>query len=99
MRISDWSSDVCYSDLHARRLEPGRGHGRSDIAATSQRDIRRIESAGLTGSSAHGRRKYWEIRHMAATVGETRASTGGDGSAREAEIGRASCRERVCRYG
>src|SRR3546814_3259085 len=41
MRISDWSSDVCSSDLHARRIEIGdelgyAGHGAGDRLAETR---------------------------------------------------------------
>src|SRR3546814_8150576 len=75
MRISDWSSDVCSSDLdlhHGRAHRPG-GSG----------DEHGIARFGL------GDRKQSEIgshpRHP--ELAEKRL-----------EIGRASCRERVCQY-
>src|SRR3546814_9614448 len=60
MRISDWSSDVCSSDLLLGRRDRGRG-----IAGDRPR------------SAAYQRHR---------------------GLARRLEIGRASCRERVCQY-
>src|SRR3546814_1612391 len=78
MRISDWSSDVCSSDLkifhgyggpHGTRLFPilaGCMHGPAGL----QRDAERHESKGRRSSTG-------KIR---------------------LEIGRASCRERVCQY-
>src|SRR3546814_4128062 len=59
MRISDWSSDVCSSDLPA-----------SEFRSTSH--IPRRGGQASTSTSVHS----------------------SDGS----EIGRASCRERVCQY-
>src|SRR3546814_7408683 len=60
MRISDWSSDVCSSDLHRRARRQVR---------RSREDLRRQERSGADRSrSAH------------------------------VQIGRASCRERVCQY-
>src|SRR3546814_4909021 len=81
MRISDWSSDVCSSDLlqRARRL-PGGG------AAHRCRDARRDPATD---------------RGM-VRPGDDR---GGWGAVRprqseraDPQIGRASCRERVCQY-
>src|SRR3546814_6905550 len=61
MRISDWSSDVCSSDLVGRyRLHLPR-------ASDAQR-------------------------------GDQGSRDGGDGQADPHQIGRASCRERVCQY-
>src|SRR3546814_11325591 len=78
MRISDWSSDVCSSDL-----------------------LRRPVKARLRGPNLC-------VTHRSPSAGDPR-TTGGilafsSGSSRVAlngrrrEIGRASCRERVCQY-
>src|SRR3546814_4527428 len=66
MRISDWSSDVCSSDLCAR--EP--------------------VDRGLRGATAgrHG------PQQCSADIGKPRRDQ------LPVEIGRASCRERVCQY-
>src|SRR3546814_8307155 len=63
MRISDWSSDVCSSDLSAA-IVTGIGEFAADVYAPLNR------------------------------VGDTNNPKWSDG----AEIGRASCRERVCQY-
>src|SRR3546814_3466389 len=69
MRISDWSSDVCSSDLGLGRLEEG-----------CVRHQRRGREVGRKHAS----------RALAGRIGaELR---------RLREIGRASCRERVCQY-
>src|SRR3546814_3302592 len=83
MRISDWSSDVCSSDLDRR----GR---RGEAQMGFQPGFARRQHAG----------------DEAAEAGITRADGIGnhDGERRllehrlAAEIGRASCRERVCQY-
>src|SRR3546814_7405495 len=64
MRISDWSSDVCSSDL------PALGRRLVGIGVDDRGDV-------LVDHLAEG-------QHMAALVDD--------------EIGRASCRERVCQY-
>src|SRR3546814_21121473 len=74
MRISDWSSDVCSSDLC-----PG-----------DQRDSR---SASSAGRSALARRRADRTRSGM----KSRVAAPWRGHA-PAEIGRASCRERVCQY-
>src|SRR3546814_7864412 len=71
MRISDWSSDVCSSDL-TRRASATRPRGGSSISP-----ICAIPTA--TNSAAFTR---------------FRADMAGD----RGQIGRASCRERVCQY-
>src|SRR3546814_18093549 len=72
MRISDWSSDVCSSDLSA---EPFRY---ADIAFNDRRERR------------------FSIFFRADPP--SRAASHDRGRSRLPEIGRASCRERVCQY-
>src|SRR3546814_8491018 len=67
LRISDWSSDVCSSDLIAQPI---------------------MQSSTAAGSIPE--------RSTAAEMAWA-ASVGG-GVALKAQIGRASCRERVCQY-
>src|SRR3546814_6004293 len=69
MRISDWSSDVCSSDLGCRARDLAAVQRGSDGAATGDPPRRCRQAGGLV--HAH---------------------------ARDPEIGRASCRERVCPY-
>src|SRR3546814_4963682 len=78
MRISDWSSDVCSSDLRAE----------------GQQDVVMVRHAGLQPArvlSAHPDDCSSAFGHA---VGQPFA----DASAKPGEIGRASCRERVCQY-
>src|SRR3546814_1744313 len=70
MRISDWSSDVCSSDLRV-------------LAARRERPCGRV-------------RPTWKARGWLDVRGCT-SSLRVDCSIR-CEIGRASCRERVCQY-
>src|SRR3546814_2523240 len=70
MRISDWSSDVCSSDLRTFEL-PSLPF---DFAAVPRVTILGCGTAYLAGMVA----KYWFEQ--------------------VAQIGRASCRERVCQY-
>src|SRR3546814_4603487 len=77
MRISDWSSDVCSSDLeHARiGVEQRRVHPRRrGIRTRAEVDV----DDRFVGIPAE------EQRHLTGIFG--------------LEIGRASCRERVCQY-
>src|SRR3546814_7910714 len=67
MRISDWSSDVCSSDLN-------RVAGRAS-------DAQRLHRAGLDGLGCARYGGHADINRPA-----------------HHEIGRASCRERVCQY-
>src|SRR3546814_5450326 len=82
MRISDWSSDVCSSDLSAElaipraHLGPELGDQRGFVGTRELRD----------GPDAEGLQSAGDLRPHAPQID------------RGAEIGRASCRERVCQY-
>src|SRR3546814_8523093 len=82
MRISDWSLDVCSSDLHLalpRALPLEQRHQAADR--------REQPREGIADADAHaGRRAIREAGHVA------------EPSHRLGAIGRASCRERVCQY-
>src|SRR3546814_9502137 len=67
MRISDWSSDVCSSDLE------GTSGPMDDVTSIFDR--------------------YEEVRHRLPQVGLSAGTT-----EIASQIGRASCRERVCQY-
>src|SRR3546814_19107307 len=76
MRISDWSSDVCSSDLIGR-----------DIAALDDGlvDVRQNTLHGfiIHAAAGHVGRELVLLVHLVERGGQ---------------IGRASCRERVCQY-
>src|SRR3546814_2270836 len=86
MRISDWSSDVCSSDLKARQK------ARERLARASCRDEQRMLAA----------LRYRE--HLGLMPPDPPAARGKPVGERDGErhgkdeIGRASCRERVCQY-
>src|SRR3546814_8514833 len=69
MRISDWSSDVCSSDLRAATSLDGHIPGLP------------LHGVALTGPLPHRIKRLQPLRRLQV-----------------AEIGRASCRERVCQY-
>src|SRR3546814_3080693 len=85
MRISDWSSDVCSSDL----LD-----GVALVRRQAFADGGRIGAAAPVAGD--------ELRHQAEALGEAlpqgREVAGLVHQHAVAEIGRASCRERVCQY-
>src|SRR3546814_12323008 len=111
MRISDWSSDVCSSDLFADQLQfvalavpqPDRRQRHTVEAVRLHHRIMRLveEGEALADPRAAGEaivaddvageaRRAAEPRgHSVAALIEHR---------RAIEIGRASCRERVCQY-
>src|SRR3546814_2781765 len=79
MRISDWSSDVCSSDLARRRDEQLAAAARADVAGGALVDAESVHRpAGLDDLPSQG--------DLAACPLAGR------------QIGRASCRERVCQY-
>src|SRR3546814_6995682 len=82
MRISDWSSDVCSSDLpdQAARVAPRR----SGLGAKT----------GRVGGEALGQLLFIEDA-LAHQIGQRNFRRR---DRPEPEIGRASCRERVCQY-
>src|SRR3546814_19038281 len=80
MRISDWSSDVCSSDLfgayrngHFRRRRWSRRPANGGMVAQGR--IGLMPDGGDDGNGAFGHRPHHDF-----------------------QIGRASCRERVCQY-
>src|SRR3546814_2117497 len=83
MRISDWSSDVCSSDLaDLRSVERHRRIGKARIAeAIAERIERRVRGI--------------EVARYIFRIGVRRIDRS-PGVLHE--IGRASCRERVCPY-
>src|SRR3546814_19362079 len=90
MRISDWSSDVCSSDLAEVAYQN---------ALTYAND--RLQGRSITGTKAPDKPAdpiivHPDIRRMLMTM---KAFTEGSRAlALWTEIGRASCRERVCQY-
>src|SRR3546814_9542566 len=85
MRISDWSSDVCSSDLFlvgVRQRARQRTRGRRVDPALELLGVDAIRD--LIGADTATLEQGEDLR-----VGKTRG----------VQIGRASCRERVCQYG
>src|SRR3546814_18344064 len=96
MRISDWSSDVCSSDLRAAARVAGYRHVRENrtprmpeeivtpLLAGSLRYITTFATDILAARAALDRLEARRARLLAA--------------ARGLQLGSASCRERVCQY-
>src|SRR3546814_15860667 len=96
MRISDWSSDVCSSDLCAL---PGKGN-RAVAAEDGGRQAYFLpmdDGRFMPTPHAGG---AWNVaeQHVAPAIGLLVHALVDDPAARPAAIGRASCRERVCEY-
>src|SRR3546814_5025267 len=89
MRISDWSSDVCSSDLLLPGLDP--------IG-----DPEHVEGLEARHPETRGRLPRQELQREDPQPDEVAAvdplEALGDHRADAEEIGRASCRERVCQY-
>src|SRR3546814_8089665 len=85
MRISDWSSDVCSSDLAIARRSANRAA--SGIRGGQGKHPMKIMSGNSNLPLAQAIAAYLEIPLTQASVRRYAD-----------EIGRASCRERVCQY-
>src|SRR3546814_2308318 len=86
MRISDWSSDVCSSDLVTLRVEHD-DIGEiavAQVAATVE--LERVSGLAAATVDELGDRDRLLVQNVFRVL------------PREGEIGRASCRERVCQY-
>src|SRR3546814_8121498 len=99
MRISDWSSDVCSSDLTALKqslFDYARFFGES--ASELQQAVRQLggkpKEIGTFAHTVH--RTLMHLRVTALGRDEDLILEEAEGD--ETEIGRASCRERVCQY-
>src|SRR3546814_20825801 len=91
MRISDWSSDVCASDLLGVEVAGLRCHGEAQLG---QAALRRPELLVLDEADKLAERGPGGIQHLGQRLGAWPALLGFLGD----EIGRAPCRERVCQY-
>src|SRR3546814_10029091 len=92
MRISDWSSDVCSSDLLGLRTSL-----RARPAAQVLEDFPCRVAPRQAGDATAGmgaRTAQVQARQGAAVVALAQQRP----CAEQLEIGRASCRERVCQY-
>src|SRR3546814_1852671 len=83
MRISDWSSDVCSSDLFEITLACAASAHRRLLLSYFQELVEQAITAGQLA---------------AAALSTSSVATGTGASGEIEEIGRASCRERVCQY-
>src|SRR3546814_18604036 len=98
MRISDWSSDVCSSDLGlglavaqagmAHRFFQSNAEARAAQPLQVHRHDRQVLVDGELGDAEGGARRTTEQRQGDALAG----------ALIDQEIGRASCRERVWQY-
>src|SRR3546814_17445357 len=94
MRISDWSSDVCSSDLfgHAVGARALEADDDDDVAVELAR-LERRDHLILVVEDARGCLDRPAILGDGAGLDDRAAAI-----ARQQQNGRASCRERVCQY-
>src|SRR3546814_7753225 len=105
MRISDWSSDVCSSDLRVHH-RPEREMGfRLDQVVRVEIALADVISADgepirIKGSQLAGAVARHPMHHLGGFFAKPRPFLAGDFLNTDAgtEIGRASCRARVCQY-
>src|SRR3546814_14802382 len=98
MRISDWSSDVCSSDLAARAArDRATAQARAPVASAQKaaNDLTRYQALQKLDPAAVAGQQLDQARAQART---TAAEAAAANQAIEGEIGRASCRERGCQY-
>src|SRR3546814_3381827 len=96
MRISDWSSDVCSSDLSNVYLDIGNAN---TVNANLLNDVTTVESVvayGAAGSSVFSATKMGSGTSVDQQTIQALPSI--NGNIQDYKIGRASCRERVCQY-
>src|SRR3546814_12722460 len=108
MRISDWSSDVCSSDLAEEYFSPGQKgssampHKRNPILTENLTGLARIvRSATIPAMENVALWHERDISHSSVErfIGPDATITLDFALGRlTGEIGRASCRERVCQY-
>src|SRR3546814_4155992 len=87
MRISDWSSDVCSSDLLAHDFGGDLENGLGPLIQRLEQPVGRIEALRQIG-----------LGLFVSTVARIRTAYPRVVAAVHQKIGRASCRERVCQY-
>src|SRR3546814_3694209 len=111
MRISDWSSDACSSDLSGD-VAASQGQDLGDIVVTANKKAQSLQKtpAAVTAldSELIVQKGVTDLRAAQAFVPSVRfqqqaTSTEvyirGIGATLDQEIGRESCRARVCQYG
>src|SRR3546814_1978771 len=99
MRISDWSSDVCSSDLTPEGSISGGGIG-CHVMALSVPKLKTTTFSQMGGEGLQwvGAAPFSRTSHIFQNLGDGTYQHSGLLAIRPAEIGSASCRERVCQY-
>src|SRR3546814_14529798 len=98
MRISDWSSDVCSSDLFIRAARNGFPVViRCGFVAFDGANRAYGARTPAVGFEVKAVEAFSRHEHSPKDLGSTRPESPG-WNERANEIGRATCRERVCQY-
>src|SRR3546814_9100335 len=95
MRISDWSSDVCSSDLVAARIYSGQEKGHRRIGIKRCRGKRAAVHTEVECGAVSNLAPAHAVR-MEDTLGGSCGARGIDYVEDVVQLGRASCRESVC---
>src|SRR3546814_5715659 len=97
MRISDWSSDVCSSDLVSALNEKGKYGFIVDGDANKVEIKNAVEKQyGVNVEKVNTMNVMGKLKTRYTKAG---VLAGRRPNYKKAKIGRASCRERVCQYG
>src|SRR3546814_4552418 len=96
MRISDWSSDVCSSDLDWTISQIWNTHWHGDHVGGNAA-IKAATGCTITGPAAEAE-KIGTLDRMVREGDSVRIGAHQAAVLEVPEIGRASCRERVCQY-
>src|SRR3546814_14732075 len=96
MRISDWSSDVCSSDLHAPLCDMLLTQARGRYVAWYEPGYHWIESHLECCLEPLERDAALGMAHAQILASEPAGTLVGHPLGREHEIGRATCREKGC---
>src|SRR3546814_3935007 len=97
MRISDWSSDVCSSDLKRRPIRPDSTIGPIQFCQIARYALIQLFPANLHLAAREVAVPAVRRFELAAVDRDDRMREDLDLPAQR-KIGRASCRERVCQY-
>src|SRR3546814_18391017 len=97
MRISDWSSDVCSSDLPVEHLSHAQLRNRLAAHRLAHRAQRRGELFDRV-IGGHILRLEMDFGDPPVIAGGEAIEDLGQPSARAPELGRASCRDSGCKY-
>src|SRR3546814_15104600 len=112
MRISDWSSDVCSSDLPLNAMEPGQPMPADALTIDFEAEATGAAPSGFSSAVNKGRPGAWRVERVVGAPSGTNAVVQTDADRTNSrfpvlvyndfqaadEIGRASCRERVFQY-